>query len=375
MKKIQSIIVALIIFCIGYSQEQNPFYIGHSLVNFDMPAMVQGLAEDAGKTTYYDKQIINGSPLQYNYNNASNAQGTPYTTAFPNGNFNTLVITEAVPLQNHLSYSDTYLFADNFYNYAKNNNNGVPIRFYIYETWHCINSGIPSSEFPTGCAYDDSANSNTLWHPRLQADFSLWSGIVTDVRNENTTDNEIWMVPAGQAFYELTTQINAGNVPGISSFTELFQDDIHLTNAGNYFVACVMYATVYRASPIGLTTNLNNQYNTPFTDMPTAAQATIMQQVAWDTVTNLSSWTGASSTLSDADFDLQTLSVYPNPSSDFITVSGISSPEHYDIYNILGAKIKKGSVSNTSQINIQNLANGMYILKLANGRALKFVKE
>ncbi len=293
MEKI--ILIVLLFTCnISYSQNRSPFYIGHSLVNHTMPYMVQALAVSTGKTTHYGRQIINGSPLHNNYNNSSSAEGTPYPTVFPGGNYNSVVVTEAVPLQGHLTWSDTYLYANNFNNYVKSNNNGIPTKFYIYETWHCINSGIPNPNpnFPNGCWYDNTANSTILWHPRLLVDFPLWSGIVTHVRNQNPSDNQIWMVPAGQAFYNLTTQINNGNVPGITSFRDLFTDDIHLTNAGNYFVACVMYATIYGESPVGLTANINNEWGNPILNMPTPAQALVMQNIAWSTVTNLSSWTG-----------------------------------------------------------------------------------
>jgi hypothetical protein len=272
---------------------QNPFYIGHSLVNFDMPAMVQGLAIDGGSssTTHYAQQIINGAPLRYNYDNYASAQGMSYRSAFPNGNFNTLIATEAVPLQGHITYNDAHKYADSIYRYAKNNNNNVAVKYFFYETWHCTSSGLQG-----GCAYDNTANSNTLWHPRLLSDFSLWTGIVNYVRSQFPTD-EIWMVPAGQAFYNLTTRINAGNLPGISNVNQLFRDDIHLTNKGNYFVACVMYACIYGKSPVGLTANINNVYNVPFADMPTPAKAQVMQEVAWATVTTLTNWTGVSSAL------------------------------------------------------------------------------
>lgn len=290
--------LAVLYASVSHTQESNPFYIGHSLVNHTMPYMVQALAVHAGKQTHYGRQIINGSPLQHNYNNPGGAEGTPYSTAFPGGNYNRLIVTEAVPLQNHLTWSNTYSTANNFYNYAKNNNNGVPIKFYIYETWHCTNSGIPSPDpnFPNGCWYDNTAHSTILWHQRLLSDFPLWSGIVSHVRNQNVGDNQIWIIPAGQAFYNLTTQINSGNVPGIISFRDLFSDDIHLTNAGNYFVACVMYATIYGESPVGLPSNIADEWGTPFTSMPSPAQALVMQQVAWSTVTGLSAWTGVSST-------------------------------------------------------------------------------
>lgn len=361
------------------AQDQNPFYIGHSLVNENMPTMVQELAVSAGKTTHYNKQLINGAALAYQWDHHTNSQGISYQTAFPGGNFNTLVITEAVPLQNHLTWSNTFVKANDFYNYAKNNNNGIPVRFYIYETWHCKNSGIPQTGLPTGCAYDDSSNSTLLWHPRLQADFSLWSGIVSHVRNENPSDTEIWMVPVGQAFYNLTTEINAGNVPGITNVFSLFSDDIHLTNAGNYFVACVMYATIYRQSPVGLTANISDQWGNPFANMPTSAQALAMQQVAWNTVTSLNSWSGVSTVLSNQNVEIpkQTASVHPNPAKDYITIDGLSeTADEILIYNAAGVFIKKISTKN-KKIKIAELPNGVYYIQIKNNPAqnLKFIKR
>lgn len=383
MMKIIIVLTIILSTYVSHAQERHPFYVGHSLVNHTMPYMVQTLAVNAGKQTHYGRQIMNGSPLHLNYTNASSAEGTPYTTAFPNGNYNTLVVTEAVPLQNHLTWSDTYGNANNFYKYAKNNNNGVPIKFYIYETWHCTNSGIPNSnpDLPNGCWYDKSAHSTILWHPRLLSDFPLWSGIVTHVRNQNPSDNQIWMVPAGQAFYNLTTQINNGNVPGITSFRNLYSDDIHLTNAGNYFVACVMYATIYGKSPVGLTSNINNEYGVPISNMPTAAQALVMQQVAWNTVTSLTTWTGVSPTVTNIDFDMQmeTFSIYPNPSSDYITigVNHLHKNNEIQIYNSRGLLAKEVLVDITNTVNISDLPSGLYLVKLKNdsSQIQKFIKH
>ena len=363
------------------AQNRNPFYIGHSLVNFNMPAMVHGMALNAGKTTHYGSQVANGSPLHINYNNYATAQGTAYVDAFPAGNYNSLIITEAVPLQPHLLWSDTHLYANNFYTYAKTHNNGNPIQFYVYETWHCKNSGIPQPgpNFETGCEWDTTANSNTLWYPRLLLDFPLWSSIVTHVRNQNPTDNQIWMVPVGQALYNLTTQINAGNVPEISSFTNLFQDDIHLTNAGNYFVACVMYATVYRESPVGLTQNLNDMWGTPFVNMPTNTQALVMQQVAWQTVTSLSTWTGVSGTLKNENFDKSNFSIYPNPVNDVLNIQNKANLpiEKLLIFDVFGKKILQ-KISNFNQIDIQNVPSGLYFLEITiDGKTSrnKFIKQ
>ena len=50
--------------------------------------------------------------------------------------------------------------------------------------------------------------------------------------------------------------------------------------------------------------------------------------------------------------------------------------KNYTIYNILGAKISSGVVSNANNsININDFANGTYLLRLNNESAFKFVKE
>lgn len=99
-------------------QEAHPFLLGHSLVNFDMPAMLSGLATAAGKTMPYDQQIINGAPLHWQWNNAADSQGTPYYEAFPNNAHDVFIFTEAVPLLNQINWGDTYVHALNFVDYA-----------------------------------------------------------------------------------------------------------------------------------------------------------------------------------------------------------------------------------------------------------------
>lgn len=69
------------------------------------------------------------------------------------------------------------------------------------------------------------------------------------------------------------------------------------------------------------------------------------------------------------------LYIYPNPTSDFIEISSLTKTENYTIYDILGTKIRTGIISNNEKINIQNLTNGLYYIKLKNGKSLKFIKE
>jgi hypothetical protein len=69
------------------------------------------------------------------------------------------------------------------------------------------------------------------------------------------------------------------------------------------------------------------------------------------------------------------ITLYPNPSNDFIQISGLSQSEVYTIYNVLGVKINNGIISDNEKFNIQNYSNGIYFMKLENGVKLKFVKK
>jgi hypothetical protein len=83
------------------------------------------------------------------------------------------------------------------------------------------------------------------------------------------------------------------------------------------------------------------------------------------------------STLSNPDFNISNinLKLFPNPSSEFIQVSGLIENENYRIYNISGAEIKSGALSNNEQIDIRNFTNGLYFLKFDNGNTIKLIKE
>ena len=56
------------------------------------------------------------------------------------------------------------------------------------------------------------------------------------------------------------------------------------------------------------------------------------------------------------------MEIYPNPASNFITLSGINN-ENVLIYNMMGEKVLEFEVTSNKIINISNLKNGKYILK------------
>ncbi len=67
--------------------------------------------------------------------------------------------------------------------------------------------------------------------------------------------------------------------------------------------------------------------------------------------------------------------IYPNPSSKFITISGIQKEQAYKIYTLLGVEIVKGLINVNETIDVQNFRKGLYLLKLENDKPIKFIKE
>lgn len=80
-------------------------------------------------------------------------------------------------------------------------------------------------------------------------------------------------------------------------------------------------------------------------------------------------------TLSVQNNQTKSFKIFPNPSSDFIHISGLNKTEEYKIIDIRGAEIKAGRISDTESINIQDLTIGLYFLKFENGNTIKFIKE
>ena len=119
-------------------------FVGHSLVNYDMPQMFRQLAEDANCTVRTADHIFNGAPLRYNWDNRFESlfsgQWPPNAfagDALNTGTYDTLVMTEAIPLQDQITWNASSEYAGNFLDLARANNSAT--RVFFYETWHSRN--------------------------------------------------------------------------------------------------------------------------------------------------------------------------------------------------------------------------------------------
>ncbi|WP_203296340.1 T9SS type A sorting domain-containing protein [Luteirhabdus pelagi] len=65
--------------------------------------------------------------------------------------------------------------------------------------------------------------------------------------------------------------------------------------------------------------------------------------------------------------------VYPNPTTDYIQISGVREPQEYTITSMLGIRVVESRMNPDEKISIKGLAKGIYFLRLENKRVFKFV--
>lgn len=234
---------------------KTPYFVGHSLVNSNMPWAFKKLVDDRYDVENTDVgwKHINGSNLFYNWTNPNIGFLRPNVSqidAAQSGVFDTLILTEAGDVQDHFVWSNSVEYVREYKQLFNN------VDTYIYQTWPSLNE----------CD----------WEAEMMSDLPFFESIA------NNNDSKV--IPVGLALNRLKKRIELSSIPGIPTFESLFVDDIHLGNTGNYFVALVMYSKIYNSCPTGLTSQFTHIYGEPFVDIPTDT-ARILQSIAWEEVT------------------------------------------------------------------------------------------
>jgi hypothetical protein len=245
--------------------------VGHSLFGTTGPDMLFAALRGTSDTVLVHEQITNGAPLKYNWDNSSDAQGIDARAVLPEGQTTDLILTEAIPLANHLKWSETEVYAQAFAGLALSANTDA--RVFVQETWHSLRSG-------TGEAVENDDGAETPWRARLAEDLADWEGIVKLLREGTPgADARVHLIPAGQALARLDDAIAAGEVPGLGAISQVFVDDIHLNVRGHYFVSMVQYAVLTETNPEGLPHIVKNRFGQAFEGVD-APMAAAMQRVA-----------------------------------------------------------------------------------------------
>ena len=258
------------------------FHIGHSLVNRDMPMMLEQLA---GPGHDHRSQLGWGATLQSHWEADVPINGFEQENAHPryqdaleavrSGKFDVLILTEMVEIRDAIKYFNSPEYLRKWAREARTNR--PDIRIYLYETWHRL---------------DDKDG----WLERLDQDLGrYWQGeILARGLAHGDTGGAVHIIPAGQVLARLVRAIEGGQgVPGLKRREDLFalnqdgtQDLIHLNDLGNYLVALTHYAVMYHRSPVGLPYALTKADGKPAV-APSAEAARLMQETVWEVVRSL----------------------------------------------------------------------------------------
>ncbi|MFN4157622.1 MAG: hypothetical protein ACK4GO_04360 [Gemmobacter sp.] len=246
--------------------------VGHSLVGPDLPAMVEAGLGHAGAPAEVVAQVINGAPLAYNRSRAAEAEGVNGPAELARGGTDVLVLTEALPLENHVEWSGSAAAVAEWAGLAWAANPGA--RVFVYETWHSLRSG-------PGAVIEGDAGAGVPWADRLADDLPVWWSLVeaaNAARPEGAPPARL--IPAGQAMARMARAIDAGKVPGLTRIDDLFSDDIHPNGRGLYLVALVQVAAISGTSPEGFPARLTRHWLNRAAVVPDDMAAAMQRVVA-----------------------------------------------------------------------------------------------
>lgn len=249
------------------------FFLGHSLILRDMPAMLAQLAPAGHR---YESQLGWGAELQAHWEPGIPIAGFEAENDHPrfraaheavaSGDYDVLVLTEKVELRDAIAYHESWRYLALWAGKAWTAN--PTARVCLYETWHDL-------ETPEG------------WLERLDRDLpELWESRIVDPALTRTgAARPIHVIPAGQVMARFVREVEGrGGVDGLVSRRDLFRDTIHLSDIGAYLVALTHYAVIYGRSPVGLAHLLRRADGTLAT-APGETAARLMQEIVWEVVT------------------------------------------------------------------------------------------
>ncbi|WP_299096960.1 LamG-like jellyroll fold domain-containing protein [uncultured Winogradskyella sp.] len=116
----------------------------------------------------------------------------------------------------------------------------------------------------------------------------------------------------------------------------------------------------------------NNSSETTLADSLNTYPGTLMNFALTGYVSN---WMSDEPSLGINHYNMiNSINIYPNPSQEYIIITGLNDTQEIDIFNLLGEKVAEYTAINNEKIKIQDLSNGVYFIKFKNRNTIKFIK-
>lgn len=268
---------------------QKSYHIGNSLTDTINP-WLEPIADSTGVDHVYARWTIPGAPPVWLWDHKRDGFEDPAGAS----DFDNFVRSFA-PID-HMSvqpFSDPNLETQGEAGrkmYAAALAHSPDLQFWIYAQWPSF-TGWPEDGLAKGAPFQAPPEAfppapNT-WEEATQNQL-LFHELYREYVDERAEGKTVLIVPAGLALVELKRQIEAGKIAGITDFYgQHFSDDLHLSAKGQYLVALVFYACLYRESPEGQVTFSGTGL--------TEEQARSYQRIAWQTASAYR-WSGIEGT-------------------------------------------------------------------------------
>lgn len=331
--------------------QEKVYYVGHSLVNLNMPYMTRQIATIAGVSNTYRHHINIGTALKRNWEDtgfnmndiwdpsigANVEYGSNHLQELQNP-YQHIVLTEAVNLLEN-NRDTTVKYATNFYNYAQINN--PTIKQYLFATWEHSNNNWTNWR-------SDLANLQTQWE---------------DIANQTaiTTGKTTYIVPGNLALMALYDTLQQHPIADKITISQFFTDDIHLTSEGNYFIACLMSAVVYHIDP----RDQESIKAGPYTNDTVVISPVLrlkLQTIAWQTACayNRTGYNCATAAIQENKPSIQPLILQ---GAQVYTDSNVPNNTILNVYTIDG-KCWDSQKINNNNCEIKKLPSGIYLYTL-----------
>jgi len=227
-----------------FARTNRVYFVGNSVTDTVRYDALRQLAESRGHVHPWGRQMIPGAPLEWLWTHpADGFTQAPYsypTNAFPHYDWDHISLQ---PYDRPLS-SDSN-FASAFINISLPRNTNC--QFLIYGRWPSQSNFLPDYDGTWLTNYNGGAGyecvTRDYFEQLTRALRGLWSSaLVQPVR----------LAPVGEVMYQLNQQMKAGQLPGFTNIVNVYADGVHLNDTGAYIVACTYFATLYRETPVGL---------------------------------------------------------------------------------------------------------------------------
>jgi hypothetical protein len=244
MGSLGRIVLVICIFTGAVWADVSSYHIGNSLTNDMRPRGVSAIAAQRGYSAMAERHIRGSTSLKYFWENPSDYSAghtdTPYREALPNMEWDYVTLQPVGAFSHTLSTEADMVLR--FIDLTRQNSQNGDTVFYLY----------------TGWAYRDNYSSD--WDRTVLDSDSTWAVHSRDYhehlieRVRENTEAEVYQIPVGDVVYELDKRIGKGYVPGYTSLSQLYRDNVHMTrDVGRYLAGVTAFATLYGEDPTGLT--------------------------------------------------------------------------------------------------------------------------